>query len=119
MFKLQQVMFAVKPIGVAGKRTIGTNHTVAGNHNGDRITAYGTTDSLRGATNNTAGDVTIGSRLSIRNLQQSLPHALLKEASSEVYWREIIRLTTREIEVKPTAGGIYWSNRFHHYVGWH
>ena len=79
----QQCPLAVEAAGIAGEAAIGTDHTVTGNNNGDRVTPHSTAHRLCGATSKTASQLTVGYRLTVGYGKDFFPHTLLERGTTQ------------------------------------
>ena len=72
----QQPAFAFRAAGITGEGSVGAQHTMTGNDDGDGVASHGTADGAGRPTADALCQITVGHRLAVRDLQQLLPDGL-------------------------------------------
>src|SRR5438477_10429987 len=76
---LEQPALAGEAATVAGETLVGADHAMAGDHDRDRVLVVGETDRARGLRlADPFGDLSVGARLGVGNLEQRLPDRALE-----------------------------------------
>ena len=107
MFQLQQRNFPVNSPCIARQAAICPHHAMAGNDDGNLVVAYRPAYGLgwHGRSilhgRQPSCNLSIGSRLPIRNLQQKLPHCLPERGACWMKRRYKVRFFSWEIEIQP------------------
>lgn len=78
LFKHQQLPLALKTIGIARQRTVGTDDTMTRNDNGNGVPPHSTSHRLRRPAVDTTCDIAIRHSFPIRNGHKFCPNTLLK-----------------------------------------
>ena len=103
-FQLQQASFHVEARGIACERAVGADDAVAGDEDGDGVAMHRLSDGLCRAAADASGDLAIAHRGAVGDVQQFLPHLLLKRRALRVQRREKARIHAAEVTIEPTTG---------------
>ena len=109
-FEFEEGGFVAESAAVADEGAVGTDDTVAGDEDAERVPADGAADGLRGHFGNAApagdggGDGPVGGRLSEGHREQCVHHvaAERREVVDAVRRREV-RLATGKVDVEPAS----------------
>lgn len=108
-FNLQEVFFSLYAIGVAGHGTVAADDAVAGDDDGYWVVADGLSHGLCRTAADASGYVAIGCRLTIRDVHEGLPYAMLEGGSDRLQRQQEIGTLPREIYVEPSSTCGEWS----------
>ena len=98
-FQFEQMRLGRQPAGKAGQRAITADHPMAGHDDGDRIAAVGGADGAgRTGLAQALGQLPVGARLAVRDLQQAVPDRALERRAGEVQ---------RQVEALAQSGEIF------------
>ncbi len=132
MLQVKQGTLGLKPAGIASEATLRSDDSVAGYDDRDRVARVGQPDCpRRSGLADLAGDLTIGTGLSVGDLAQRVPHPLLEigatwsdsdiETSaftSEVFLNLGDNIGERSLILDPAVALRRWMGRsFHHQIG--